>query len=309
MDLRPLRHIVTLAHYLHFRKAADALGMTQPALSKSIQMSKRRYGGTLFNRNRRAVSLTPMGRIFVEQAKPLLEEAADFAQRIGRTASGFEGTVTFGVSPSASRSCLPALLRDLAVNRPDLRVNVAVRRTSVLVTMLLDDEIEFLVCARNQMPSSANVSFRSFGSYSAVFLVRSGHPLLNDPKGDVSAFPIVAAGPLAGKDDLYREFLEFYKYKPTMTVESMDVLAQMTETSDAIWMSSTFAAAGELSRGTLVPLERAELPRDHPIEVGTFSLRSKALSLASRDIAQRLQKIFTSSVPSDFRQGHPACSR
>lgn len=300
MDLRPLRHIVTLAHYLHFRKAADALGLTQPALSKSIQVAEQRYGGALFHRNRRAVSLTPMGRIFVDQAKRLLVEAADFEQSIGRTASGLEGTITFGVSPSASRSCLPALLRELAVDRPDLRINVAVRRTSVLVSMLLDDEIEFLVCARNQMPSSANVSFQSFGSYSAVFLVRPGHPLLADGNGDASAFPIIAAGPLAGRDDLYREFLEFYKYKPTMTVESIDALAQMTETSDAIWMSSTFAAAEELSRGTLVPLERAELPRDHPIEVGIFSLSTRALSSASRDIALRLRKIFVSNVHSNF---------
>lgn len=242
-----------------------------------------------------------MGRIFVDQAKALLEEAADFEQRIGRAASGLEGTITFGVSPSASRSCLPALLRELAFDRPSLRVNVAVRRTSVLVAMLLDDEIEFLVCAKNQMPSSANVSFRSFGSYSAVFLVRPGHPLLTEENGDAPAFPLIAAGPVAGKDDLYKELIEFYKYKPQMTIESIDALAQTAETSDAIWMSSTFAAAEELSRGTLVPLERAELPRDHPIEVGIFSLRPRAVSLAARDIAQRLQRIFTSSVPSDVR--------
>lgn len=293
MDLRTLRHIVVLAHHLHFRKAADALGLTQPALSKSIQHAEQRYGGRLFDRNRRAVSLTPMGRIFVEQAEHLLAEAAEFEQRMARTARGFEGKITFGISPSASRTCLPALLRELAAERPELRVNVAVRRTSDLVTMLLDEEIEFLVCARNQMPISANVSFRPFGSFSAVFLVRPGHPLLSGEIRDIGTFPIIAAGPIGGSaDELYKGLVEFYRYRPQMTIESMEVLARFAETSDAIWLSSTFAAASELSKGSLVHLEVPEIADRHLIEVGYFYLGHKTVSPLVKDITQRLERAF-----------------
>ena len=303
MDLRTLRHIVMLAHHLHFRKAADALGLTQPALSKSIQLAEQRYGGQLFDRNRRAVSLTPMGRVFVEQAESLLAQAAEFEQRMARAAEGLEGKITFGMSPGTSRSCLPPLLRELASERPDLRVNVAVRRTSDLVAMLLDEEIEFLVCARNQMPMSANVSFRSFGSYSAVFLVRPGHPLLNEENMDIAAFPIIAAGPIGGSaDELYKGLVDFYRYQPQMTVESMEVLAHLAETSDAIWMSSTFAAASELSGGTLVPLETPEITQGHPIEVGLFYLRHKTPSPLIQDITLRLERVFTSGTKEEFRE-------
>lgn len=296
MDLRPLRHAVMLAHHLHFRKAADALGLTQPALSKSIQLTEERYGGRLFDRSKRAVSLTSMGRVFVEQAERLLTEASEFEHRMARTAGGVEGKVTFGVSPSTSRLCLHPLLCELAADRPDIRVDVAVRKASALVRMLLDEEIEFLICSKNLMPASANVSFKSFGFDAPIFVVRPGHPLVEaGSSADIDAFPIIAPGPLAGRaDDLYVALTEFFRHRPLMTIESAEALARFTENSDAIWMSSTFSAARELESGTLVALERQQT-QDHPIEVGLFSLRHKTTSPAAADVAQRLRRIIASS--------------
>lgn len=297
MDLRSLRHVVALAHHLHFRKAAEALGLTQPALSKSIQLAEQRYGCPLFDRNRRAVSLTPMGRVFVEQAESLLAQAAEFKQQMERTAGGLEGQITFGLAPSTARTCLPALLRELANERPGLRVNVAVRRASVLVAMLLDEEIEFLVCARSQMPRSANVAFRSFGFHAAVFLVRPGHPLLSDETLDIATFPIIAAGPIGGKsDELYKGLVEFYRYQPQMTIESTEALVRFTETSEAIWMSSTFAAANEIASGSLVPLETPEITHGHRIEIGLFTLRHKTVSPLVQDIARQMKILFGSGL-------------
>lgn len=297
MDLRPLRHIVALAHHLHYRKAADVLGLTQPALSRSVQVTEERYGAKLFDRDRQGVRLTAVGRLFVERAEVLLGDAAEFERTVGRYSNGCEGNVSFGVSPSAARSCLPMLLRELSIERARLRVNVAMRSTSALVSMLIAEEIEFLICSKNQISPSANVSFMSFGSYSACFLVRAGHPLLSDASLDVSAFPIVAAGPLDGSDDLFKGLLDFFRYRPQMTVESAEALARLTENSDAVWMSSTFAAADEIARGTLVPLTRPMADADHPVELGLFRLRHRSISPISKEIGHRLHHIFSCFAP------------
>lgn len=137
------------------------------------------------------------------------------------------------------------------------------------------------------------MSFRSFGFHGAALLVRPGHPLLSDETLDIAGFPIIAAGPIGGnRDELYKGLVEFYHNKPQMTVESTEALARLAETSDAIWMSSTFAAAHELARGSLVPLHSSEFGQGHQIEIGMFTLRHKTLSPLVEDIARRLKLLF-----------------
>lgn len=115
---------------------------------------------------------------------------------------------------------------------------------------------------------------------------------LHDDKLEISQFPVIATGPLRQGDRVLGGLLDLFDSRPCMTVESADALAKLTENSDAIWMSSTLGAAEELSNGTLVKLERADLPEPHHFDVRIYSSNQRSPSLISSDISERIRRIF-----------------
>jgi len=77
LALRQLRHVLALDQFRNFARAADALGLTQPALSRSIQLLERSIGAKLFDRDRSRVDPTVIGERLIEQARALVNHASD----------------------------------------------------------------------------------------------------------------------------------------------------------------------------------------------------------------------------------------
>src|SRR5689334_6832497 len=110
MDLRSLRHVAVLARQLSFTKAAQELGISQSALSRSIQATEQRVKLRLFDRDRGGVHLTAVGREVAERAAALLREADDLDRLLDRAAGGAEGEASFGMAPLPAAALLPAVL-------------------------------------------------------------------------------------------------------------------------------------------------------------------------------------------------------
>jgi DNA-binding transcriptional LysR family regulator len=118
VDLTKLRAFVTLAEYLHFGHAADALHLTQPGLSRQIQTLERQLGARLLERDRRNVTLTDAGRQLLEDAVPLLAAAHATRQRVTRAARGPRRLVVgfrAGVIPTAAIAAIRRAYPDLEV--------------------------------------------------------------------------------------------------------------------------------------------------------------------------------------------------
>src|SRR5258708_27936068 len=86
LELSELRSFVVLANRLHFGQAAEALHLSQPALTKQIQRLEAKVTGPLLIRGHRRVTLTPAGEILRDRARSLLREA-EIAEQIARFAS------------------------------------------------------------------------------------------------------------------------------------------------------------------------------------------------------------------------------
>lgn len=139
-ELSQLRCFVAVAEELHFGRAAMRLNMTQPPLSRQVQLLERILGVVLLDRTSRSVRLTPAGRSFLIEARRILRLAESASLATRRIASGEAGRVAIGFTAASGYSFLPKLV-ELARERLPT-VDLALRE------MVTGEQIEALLTGR-----------------------------------------------------------------------------------------------------------------------------------------------------------------
>lgn len=140
-ELRHLIYFREVAHHLHFRRAAETLGVAQPALSRQVAQLEEAMGTALFTRSNRRVELTPAGRHLLDQVEPMLRRAARFPQEMAAIANGQSGSLRVGFTGLAMATVLPRVLREFQQQRPDIRVELTESPTASQVDTLRAGEI------------------------------------------------------------------------------------------------------------------------------------------------------------------------
>jgi DNA-binding transcriptional LysR family regulator len=135
-DLNQLRCFVTVAEELHFGRAAARLNMTQPPLSRQIQVLERIIDATLLERTSRSVRLTPAGQSFLPEARRILKLADGASQAARRIAMGKSGSLKIGFTASTAYSFLPDLIAAFRRRAPDIDLS--------LKEMVSGDQLEAL---------------------------------------------------------------------------------------------------------------------------------------------------------------------
>jgi DNA-binding transcriptional LysR family regulator len=290
MDLRSLRHVVALSRHLSFRKAAEDLRLSQSALSRSIQAVERRAQTRLFDRDRSGVRLTAVGRAFVDRAEMLLRDADDLDRQLRRFAVGAQGEVVFGMAPVLAAALAPAVLSETLNAVPDLRCRVFVRGVDALLPLLECEQIEFLVCSERLIPDETPVKGTLLGRFPTSLLVRAGHPLLTGPV-EGRSFPLITSAVLA-EQGVASTAVEFLEGPPHLILEDHAALLRITETSDAVWLSSSFAVADAIAQGRLaaLPLPAALQGRaDGRFRAMMYHLERRSLSPAALRLRDQFQ--------------------
>ncbi|WP_260955847.1 LysR substrate-binding domain-containing protein [Pseudomonas citri] len=128
-ELAQLRCFTTVATELNFRRAAERLNMTQPPLSRQIQLLEHHLGVELFTRSTRSVALTAAGRAFFIEAQNLLEQAQQAAIAARRFAQGDIGSVTISFVGSAVYEFLPKVIAEARLKQPQVKIVLAEMNT------------------------------------------------------------------------------------------------------------------------------------------------------------------------------------
>jgi len=141
-ELSQLRCFVAAAEELHFGRAAQRLNMTQPPLSRQIQLLERILGVLLLERTSRVVKLTPAGRVFLLEARRIirLAESATLATR--RVAQGNAGRIAIGFTAASSYSFIPQIVAMAREQLPNIELELREMVTSDQVEGLLTGLID-----------------------------------------------------------------------------------------------------------------------------------------------------------------------
>ncbi|MFC7846252.1 LysR substrate-binding domain-containing protein [Streptomyces sp. NPDC001046] len=146
-SLAQLRAFAAVAEHLHFRDAAAAIGMSQPALSGAVSALEETLGVTLLERTTRKVLLSPEGERIAARAKAVLGEVESLMEEAEAARAPFTGVLRLGVIPTVAPYLLPTVLRLVHERYPDLDLQVHEEQTANLLDGLAGGRLDLLLLA------------------------------------------------------------------------------------------------------------------------------------------------------------------
>jgi len=249
MNLIRLRHIVAVARTASFTLAASEEGISQSALSRSIQSFEQHHGVRLFDRGRGGVSVTPAGKLVVEQARSLLGAATELDRSLRLHGAGEAGRVAVGAGPLIASLLLPAVASALLQSRPHLQIVSTIRPPDQMLENLLGDSIEIIIGNNWQLADIPGIDQEHLGTLPLVHVVRQQHPLLLREQvfaADLANYPV--AGVIE---------LQMSGVAPTsgaFICENFSILKEVVERTECVWFTSPAILREELASGRLCQL-------------------------------------------------------
>jgi len=181
MELRHLRYFCAVADYQGFSRAAHALHVSQSAISDQIFDLEREIGARLLNRSRQRVSLTPVGGIFLADARKVLAEADRAKDRALRSSRGELGSLRIAFLAWGASTFLPRVIREFRQQQPGVHLSLAEMVPNAQSEALLQGTLDVGFTRRQQPPYDAQLRTETlyFDPFLAVLPI--DHPLAAGP--------------------------------------------------------------------------------------------------------------------------------
>lgn len=227
MELEQLRQFLKVAELESFTRAADAVALSQPALSRSVARLEEEFGVPLFERQTRRVVLTDAGRLLQGRARQILSLVDDARSEV--CDDGSTGTLRIGAIPTIAPYFLPAHLRAFQQLHPLARVIVQEETTERLLKNLTDGAIDLAIAALPIHVRYVEVT-RLFDEELLVVLAAE-HPLAQKKTirlTEIESLPFVLLGEAHCLSDNVVSFCQQKAFHP-VTVERTSQLAMVQE--------------------------------------------------------------------------------
>ncbi|HEX7866160.1 MAG TPA: LysR family transcriptional regulator [Variovorax sp.] len=266
MTLVQLRHLISLAETASFTRSAEALFLTQPALSRSIHALEEELGQKLFDRVGRRSELTHFGRDVLQQARQLVFDADELVASGGRKLGGRTGTLRVGLGSGPGTLLTKPLMTGMAQRGATIRVDILRGEGNRLVQALRDRQLDAVVMEIRSLRPAVDLHIESMSEMRGAFMCRAGHPLARK-RGAIS-FDAVREYPIASTklgDEVVREMVDAYGPEGhpdecvSLRCNELSSLVEVVRESDAI-LFAIRAAAPDLVE---LPVKPAITTRAH----------------------------------------------
>ena len=278
MDLHHLRYLLALAEHQSFRKAADALCITQPALSRSLQALEQDLGVQLVDRASNQNTLTAYGRQVVQNARGILSGTAELRRNVAQLKAGSLGTISIGFGPTPAAILMTPFLRRMAADHPRVQVNVSGGSVDLLTRALHGETVDIIAVDLRALNATAELRVEPLAPLRGGFLCRAGHPLLDHSLVDLAMlrqYPVVST-PLSQEisRNLVMELGADAHPERLMTINSEDIqgLLDIVEATEAVFFGMFRCAASRMEEGRMQELQVAP----HVERLGRYALVSLA---------------------------------
>ncbi|MFM0041755.1 LysR family transcriptional regulator [Paraburkholderia sediminicola] len=176
METRDLDYLLAVEEHGGIGKAAEALGMSQPALTKAIQRVEAQTGLALFQRTANGVAPTQAGSLFLARARRIALEYEDALKEMHAIRNGEQGVLSLGYSPTVPAALVLGACRQLLKERPAARLRLRRRLARDLVDLLIAGELDLIVAPEPNRDAD-ELSFVELFRDSLSVLADDSHPL------------------------------------------------------------------------------------------------------------------------------------
>jgi DNA-binding transcriptional LysR family regulator len=255
-DLRQLRHFVALAEHGHFARAAEAVHLSQPALSRSIQALESGLGCVLVDRHSRGISLTAHGQLVLEHARRLLAGSQALSNAVSQLGNLASGEVRLGAGPYPAARLVPQAMGNFAERFPRVRLHLLIDNWQQLRRRLLDDEIELFVADIRELHADPQLHIEPLRVHPGVLFCHPQHPLLQRQPLKVHD---LLGYPLAGTqlpDEVTSALRRMGGSEALLSIQcdNFMVLKELVSTSQVLSMAPWDVIAQDVANGRLAVL-------------------------------------------------------
>jgi DNA-binding transcriptional LysR family regulator len=304
LEVRRMRHVIALADHGSFARAATSLGLSQPALSRSIQSVEREIGSSLFVRTANGVEPTDGGNVLVARIRQIVQLAEDLDRDIVSERGLQSGHVHVGAGPYPAQSTLTGALTRFVAAYPRVVVRVVMREWDELLRKLRAREIEFFVAETSTFSGEIGLDVEPLNKHATFILARHGHPLAGRAPvtlADGFAYPYVSVcripprslEPIRSAQRRLADVAAAQRVFPALEFNSFDVIKKIVLGSDALMVAPLSCVEDELESGRMVALGSEPYLATH---YGIVQLKSQPLTAAGarfREFVLEAERVIT----------------
>ncbi|MFI5824885.1 LysR family transcriptional regulator [Streptomyces rishiriensis] len=261
ISMKGLRCFVAVAEERHFSRAAERLGIAQPAVTQQLQRLETALDMKLVHRDGRSVLLTEAGSAFLPHARDALE-SGQMAIQAGKAANrGEAGMLTIGLTPAVPPAHLTDLLRRFATDRPHIRLQIQETRLEDALAQLPQGTIHLALMSGFAPPSRpVQIEAIQLAEEALAVALHRDHPLARRPALDLAdlaneRFSVIARDALHGQPFGIHGLCQRAGFQARRFAEVHDVTMQLA-------MIATGLSVGVLPRSVsrYAPTEVAFVP-------------------------------------------------
>ncbi len=188
MTITQLKYVLAVAEHQNFTKAAEKTFVTQPTLSMQIQKLEDELAILIFDRSKKPIELTNVGKKIVEQARNIVNESERMQDVVDQEKGFIGGTFKLGMIPTVMPTLLPMFLKNFSNRYPKVQLKIEELNTDEIITKINDGYLDAAIAAtplENEKIKERVLYYEPFVGY-----IPENHRLFSKEKLDVSDLDI-----------------------------------------------------------------------------------------------------------------------